>query len=62
VHTYLGMPDERMPVPIADLVPAEDVRQYPTNFRAMPEDAMETISLRGEQLTRTLLAHYCPTL
>jgi predicted acylesterase/phospholipase RssA len=62
VHTYLGMPDERMPVPIADLVPAEDVRQYPTNFRAMPKDAMETISLRGEQLTRTLLAHYCPTL
>jgi predicted acylesterase/phospholipase RssA len=62
VHTYLGMPDERMPVPIADLVPDEDVRQYPTNFRAMPEDAMETISLRGEQLTRTLLAHYCPTL
>jgi len=28
----------------------------------MPEDPMETISLRGEQLTRMLLAHYCPTL
>lgn len=62
VHAYLGMPDERLPVPIVDLVPAEEVRQYPTNFRAMTNESVEAISLRGEQLTRTLLAHYCPDL
>ena len=62
IHVYLGMPDERLPVPVADLVPSEGVRRYPTNFRAMTKEAMEAISLRGEQLTRTLLAHYCPQL
>jgi NTE family protein len=62
VHAYLGMPDERMPVPVAGLVPADSVRHYPTNFRAMPQDALDAISLRGEQLTRTLLAYYCPTI
>jgi NTE family protein len=62
VHAYLGMPDERLPIPVADLIPAETVRHYPTNFRAMTEEDLEAISLRGEQLTRTLLAHYCPSL
>jgi predicted acylesterase/phospholipase RssA len=62
VHSYLGMPDTRLPVPVTDLVPAEDVRHHPTDFRAMSEPQLDAISLRGEQLTRTLLAHYCPTL
>jgi len=62
VHSYLGMPDARLPVPVVDLVPAEAVRHHPTNFRAMSQSALEAISLRGEQLTRTLLAHYCPAL
>jgi NTE family protein len=62
VHAYLGMPDERLPIPVTDLVPAEDVRHHPTDFRAMSEGTLDAISLRGEQLTRTLLAHYCPEL
>jgi NTE family protein len=62
VHSYLGMPDARLPMPVADLVAAEEVRHYPTDFRAMSECELDAISLRGEQLTRTLLAHYCPTL
>jgi predicted acylesterase/phospholipase RssA len=62
VHAYLGMPDERMPVPVPDLVPADDVRNYGTNFAAMNLSDLDAISLRGEQLTRTLLHHYCPDL
>lgn len=62
VHSYLGMPDTRLPTPVTDLIPSEDVRHYPTNFRSMSESDLDAISLRGEQLTRTLLAHYCPEL
>lgn len=62
VHCYLGMPDTRLPMPVSDLVPAEDVRRYPTDFGAMSLPELDAISLRGEQLTRTLLAHYCPAL
>jgi predicted acylesterase/phospholipase RssA len=62
VHAYLGMPDERVPVPMADLVPAASVRHYPTDFKAMTATDMQLITARGEQLTRMLLAHYCPNL
>jgi NTE family protein len=62
IHTYLGMPDARLPAPLCNLVPADCVRNYPTNFGAMPESDLHAISLRGEQLTRTLLSHYCPEL
>jgi predicted acylesterase/phospholipase RssA len=62
IHPYLGMPDDRLPLPTTDLIPAESVRRYPTDFRAMSPENMEAISLRGEQLTRLLLSHYCPEL
>lgn len=62
VHAYLGMDDQRLPMPTTDLVPSEKVRHYPTDFKAMRSDALLAISLRGEQLTRLLLAHYCPEL
>ncbi|SRR6266545_30071 len=62
VHAYLGMPDHRLPVPVADLVPCERVRTYGTNFKAMKPDDLHAITTRGEQLTRTLVAHYCPQL
>jgi NTE family protein len=62
VHAYLGMPDERVPVPVADLIPATTVRHYPTGFKAMAGADMQLITTRGEQLTRALLAHYCPGL
>jgi hypothetical protein len=56
------MVDDRLPVPVPDLVPADRVRNYPTNFRAMSQTDLDLISLRGEQLARTLLSHYCPEL
>lgn len=62
VHAYLGMPDERVPVPMADLIPVTAVRHYRTDFKAMTAADMQMITTRGEQLTRVLLAHYCPDL
>ena len=62
IHAYLGMPDARLPIPVCDLVPANRVRNYPTNFRAMSESDLHALSLRGEQLTSSLLSHYCPEL
>jgi NTE family protein len=62
VHSYLGMPDHRLPIPVPDLVPCDRVRSYRTNFRAMSHDDLYAISTRGEQLTRTLIAFYCPMI
>jgi NTE family protein len=56
------MSDQRLPVPVADLVPVAKVQDYPTDFKAMTEADMQLITTRGEQLTRVLLAHYCPNL
>lgn len=62
VHAYLGMPDQRLPAPIADLVPHDKVRSQPTSFRALAPGALNALVLRGEQLTRVLLDHYCRAL
>ena len=59
---YLGMRDERIPVPVADLVPHERVATYPTNFAAMSTRDLDALTLRGEQLIRALLPIYCPRL
>jgi NTE family protein len=56
------MPDERAPMPIADLVPVAKIQKYPTDFKAMADADLQLITTRGEQLTRTLIAHYCPKL
>jgi predicted acylesterase/phospholipase RssA/proteasome lid subunit RPN8/RPN11 len=60
VLAYLGQQDRSLPAPPPDLVPREEVAWYPTDFSAMPEEVMERIALRGEQLTRLLIARYCP--
>lgn len=62
VHAYLGMPDARLPQPVADLVSHQRTRSYGTNFRAMQVEDLDAIATRGEQLTRTLVHHYCPEL
>lgn len=59
-HVYLGMHDDRLPVPIADLVPRSRVDSYPTNFAPMGADDLEAVAVRGEQLTRALIAAYIP--
>ena len=62
VHAYLGMRDERLPIPITDLIPDTAVSAYPTDLRAMQPDDLTALTLRAEQLTRALIAHYCPEL
>ncbi len=62
VYVYLGMIDQRLPVPVADLVPRSVVADYPTNFAAMDDRSLTALTTRGEQLTRLLISHYCPDL
>lgn len=62
VYSYLGMRDERLPAPVADLVPRQAVTAYPTNFAKMNADDLSAITTRAEQLTRTLIDFYCPAL
>jgi hypothetical protein len=56
------MPDHRLPLPVPDLIPCDRIRSYGTNFKAMKNDDLHAITTRGEQLTRTLIAFYCPNL
>lgn len=62
VHAYLGMNDSRLPMPLKDLVPREAVERCPTKFAKMSAADLTAVSVRGEQLTRLLLSHYCPDL
>ena len=62
VHAYLGMVDTKLPVPVNDLVTREQVERFPTNFAPMDWPDIQAITVRGEQLSRVLLRHYCPTL
>ncbi|KXX55069.1 patatin-like phospholipase family protein [Rhodococcus sp. LB1] len=62
VHSYLAQRDDKLPVHLADLVPRSAVINYGTNFKKVGPDDLAAITIRGEQLTRVLLAHYCPEL
>jgi NTE family protein len=62
VHPYLAMRDDKLPMPLADLVPRAAVVRCPTNFKAMPPSVLDLLITRGEQLTRVLLDYYCPHL
>lgn len=55
---YLGQADDRILNPPPDLVSADEVANYPTNFSAMAPDWIEKISKRGEQLTRAHIAQH----
>lgn len=57
LHVYLGTNDKKLP-PIADLVPRDSIAHYPTNFAKMPAHKLEALSVRAEQMTRTLAAQY----
>ena len=62
VLPYLGQQDGTLPFRPPDLVPREEAITYPTDFSAMSEGAVNMLSLRGEQLTRLLIARYVPEL
>jgi len=55
---YLGMRDNRLPYVPPDLVKREAVFNYSTDFSAMKQKDIDSLSLRGEQLTRMLIDYY----
>ena len=59
---YLGQLDKELPDPPADLVRREEAHSYPTDFNAMPDEWIERLSSRGEQLTTCLARAYLPEL
>lgn len=59
---YLGQQEKTLPFIPPDLVRRDEVIGYSTDFAAMNDKYIKLLSLRGEQLTRLLLAHYCPEL
>jgi len=62
VLAYLGQIDDRVPYAPSDFVRREEVFEYPTDFGAMRGEDIDRLAKRGEQLTRALVAHYCPEL
>lgn len=63
ILTSLGQKDEALRRDLGEnvpnnLVPREDVIHYPTDFNAMPEEDLNRIVLRGEQVTGLLIDEY----
>ena len=59
---YLGQNDSRLKFPPADLVTREEAYAYPTDFSAMPEEWIDKLSRRGEQLTKAVIAEHHPEI
>lgn len=55
---YLGQDDRRLAVPPEDLVTRESVADYPTDFSAVPDEWIDRLSRRGQQLVHALLAEH----
>ena len=62
VLTYLGQNDERLPWLPPELPTRREVCNYPTSFSPMDTEDIDRLALRGELLTRLLVAHYLPDL
>jgi len=62
VLPYLDQDDEDLAYPPPDLVRRSAVAGYPTNFSAMPEEWIDKLSKRGEQLTLALIREHAPEL
>ena len=62
VLSYLGTQDRRLPHQYPDLVARDEVMNYPTDFAAMSQEDIDSIALRGEQITRMLITRYVPEL
>jgi len=62
VLPYLDQDDDKLSYAPADLVSRASVAGYPTNFSAMPEEWIEKLSRRGEQLTLAVIREHAPEL
>jgi NTE family protein len=58
----LGQDDSRLKYLPDGLVTREDAYAYPTDFSAMPEEWIDKLSRRGEQLTKALTTEHLPDL
>jgi NTE family protein len=59
---YLGQLDRELPNPPRNLVRREEAHSYPTDFSAMPDEWIDRLSKRGEQLTLCLARAYMSDL
>ncbi|MXV96695.1 MAG: hypothetical protein F4Z92_12745 [Gemmatimonadetes bacterium] len=62
VLSYLGQKDRKLPWIPPELPKRAEVKDYPTDFAAMKRADLDRIALRGEVLTRFLVAYYLPDL
>lgn len=60
VLSYLGQDDGHLPWLPPELPRRTEVYKYPTDFSPMDEQDIDRLSLRGELLTRLLVAYYLP--
>ncbi len=60
--TYLGQDDARLPWLPPQLPTRAEVSEYPTDFSPMDVENIDRLTLRGELLTRFLIAYYLPEL
>ena len=59
---YLGQNDCRLKFPPAALVTREEAYAYPTDFSAMPDEWIDKLSRRGEQLTKAVIKEHHPEI
>lgn len=62
VLSYLGQKDGKLPWVPPELPKRAEVKDYPTYFVAMKRVDLDRIALRGEIVTRFLVAYYLPDL
>ena len=62
VLPYLDQDDLELKFAPPDLVPRASVAGYGTNFSAMPEEWIDRLSKRGEQLTLAVIKEHAPEL
>ena len=60
--SYLGQNDDRLPWLPPQLPTRWEVCEYPTDFSPMDAEDIDRLALRGELLTRFLVAYYLPEL
>ena len=62
VLSYLGQEDDRLPWLPPELPTRDEVHGYPTDFSPMDAKDIDRLALRGELLTRFLVAYYLPDI
>lgn len=59
---YLGQQDEQLPWSPPNLIPRNQVKDYPTDFAPMSERDLKMLASRGEQLTQIIVDRYLTSI